>query len=133
MSIKSAAYLTVLLAIWLAASAFMWHRADGQLVTTLAVAGVTLVSALLSIHRPPVRFVATAAGAVLSLSALALHRITSIEALSNVLAGLAIIALSLLAGSPRMHRHDRIHSRRHNHGEEPHRRAKRLDTSAAAS
>jgi uncharacterized membrane protein len=88
--------ISVALGAWVVISSVFWRQSTGQFANILATGLVVVVSALLAIRTPNLRFVGTAAGIWLVASLFAFPAYSSPAIWGNVVAGAAIALVSLV-------------------------------------
>jgi hypothetical protein len=88
--------INVILGFWLFLSAFMWPHGHSEFVNTVILGLVTMFVALIAFGVPTLRFLNTAVGVWLILSWFVLSRSSGATAWNNILAGVAIVGVSLL-------------------------------------
>src|SRR5437016_895897 len=97
---KPAGYVNLALASWVLCSAYVWRHDGAQFVITILVGALLAIVTPFELAEfsgsPRVRKLTTAAGLMLTASALLLPRISAVTTFHNAVLGLAIAIVSLI-------------------------------------
>lgn len=93
---RDARYVNIGLGVYLVLSAFLWTHSSAQFTNTWVIGLIVASSAALALATPAFRYVNTVAGGWLMLSAFLLPRLSMGTLWHNFIAGLVILALSLV-------------------------------------
>jgi hypothetical protein len=96
MQYRTVRLVNVALGIWLLASSFAWRRPTANFINLWVTGLVVIVSSLLSVREPRLRFVTAGAGVWLITSLFAWTDYSSAMVWNNVIVGAAIALTSLI-------------------------------------
>lgn len=94
---RAARWANQLVGVWLFVSAFWWPHTSSERTNTWVAAAVTVAVSLIGLRAPSLRFVNTAVGVWLIVSTFALPTMFATTRWNNVIVGLVIGAISLVA------------------------------------
>jgi hypothetical protein len=89
-------YASSVLGLWLIVTAFLWPHSSGMTINTVLMGIIVIVSSLLSLRLPVLRYVTGAAGVWVAASLFAWPDYSPPTVWNNVLVGAAIALASLL-------------------------------------